>query len=265
MATNRGLRRAYTIWATIYDPMTRLLRASRRRSIGLLDLRPWDSVLLVGCGTGADFEFLPREAQCVGVDLTPAMLRRAAAKVGDRRIRLEEMDAMDLRFPDATFDKTILHHILAVVPDPVRTLPRSRTGDQTRRAPGGLGQILEPWPPPPVPASSRQRGFREVRYDGGSEFPHDPGPDIPGGPAGSPHGIRRALPCVSAEKVGFSRRISPTLGVQFHDPPRIAGGLLASRTPGNWKRPALHCVYWMPAPPAGVGGRGGEEDVHANL
>src|SRR5512137_440191 len=112
MATNRGLRRAYTIWAAIYDPLTCFLRASRRRSIGLLDLRPWDSVLLVGCGTGADFEFLPREAACTAVDLTPAMLRRAAAKVGVRRIRLEEMDAMDLRFRDATFDKTILHLIL---------------------------------------------------------------------------------------------------------------------------------------------------------
>jgi ubiquinone/menaquinone biosynthesis C-methylase UbiE len=122
MATNQGLRRAYTIWATIYDPLTRFLRLSRRRSIGLLDLRPWDTVLIVGCGTGADFEFIPRDTQCVAVDLTPAMLRRAVAKIGDRRIRVEEMDAMDLRFPDNTFDKAVLHLILAVVPDPVRTL-----------------------------------------------------------------------------------------------------------------------------------------------
>jgi len=122
MATNQGLRRAYTIWATIYDPLTRFLRWSRRRSIGLLDLRPWDTVLIVGCGTGADFEFIPRDTQCVAVDLTPAMLRRAVAKIGDRRIRVEEMDAMDLRFPDDAFDKAVLHLILAVVPDPVRTL-----------------------------------------------------------------------------------------------------------------------------------------------
>ena len=139
MATNCGLRRAYTIWATIYDPLTRFLRASRRRSIGLLDLRSWDSVLLVGCGTGPDFEFLPRETACTAVDLTPAMLRRAAAKVGDRRIRLEEMDAMDLRFPDATFDKTILHLILAVVPDPVRTL---REAERVTK-PGGHLVVLD--------------------------------------------------------------------------------------------------------------------------
>jgi phosphatidylethanolamine/phosphatidyl-N-methylethanolamine N-methyltransferase len=139
MATNRGLLRAYTIWATIYDPLTRFLRWSRRRSIGLLDLRPSDRILIVGCGTGADFEFLPREAQCAAVDLTPAMLRRAAAKIGDRRIRLEEMDAMDLRFPNNTFDKAILHLILAVVPDPVRAL------QETERVtkPGALLVVLD--------------------------------------------------------------------------------------------------------------------------
>jgi ubiquinone/menaquinone biosynthesis C-methylase UbiE len=139
MATNEGLRRAYSLWARIYDPLTRFLRWSRRRSIALLDLRPWDTILLVGCGTGADFEFLPREAHCVAVDLTPAMLRRAAAKVGNRRIRLEEMDAMDLRFPNDTFDKTILHLILAVVPDPVRTL---REAERVTK-PGGHLAVLD--------------------------------------------------------------------------------------------------------------------------
>jgi ubiquinone/menaquinone biosynthesis C-methylase UbiE len=139
MATNQGLRRAYTVWAAIYDPFTRFLRRGRRRSIALLDIRPCDTVLLVGCGTGADFEFLPRGAQCVAVDLTPAMLRRAAAKVEDRRIQLAEMDAMDLRFPDDTFDKTILHHIVAVVPDPVRALREAERATK----PGGHLVVLD--------------------------------------------------------------------------------------------------------------------------
>jgi len=139
MATNQGLRRAYTVWAAFYDPLTRFLQRGRRRSIALLNIRPWDTVLLVGCGTGADFEFLPRGAQCVAVDLTPAMLRRAAAKVKDRRIQLAEMDAMDLRLPDDTFDKTILHHILAVVPDPVRALREAERATK----PGGQLVVLD--------------------------------------------------------------------------------------------------------------------------
>lgn len=139
MATNRGLRAAYTLWATIYDPLTRFLRWSRRRSLNLLDVRPTDSVLLVGCGTGADFEFLPAEADITAVDLTPAMLRRAARKTAGRRIHLEEMDAMALRFPDDRFDKTVLHLIVAVVPDPVRALQEAAR--VTR--PGGLLVVLD--------------------------------------------------------------------------------------------------------------------------
>ena len=139
MATNRGLRRAYTLWAAVYDPLTRFLRGSRRRSIKGLDIRPWDKVLLVGCGTGADFEFLPSDPEYVAVDLTPAMLRKAERKVGERRIRLAEMDAMQLEFPNAAFDKVILHLIAAVVPDPVRTL---REAERVTK-PGGFLTVLD--------------------------------------------------------------------------------------------------------------------------
>jgi len=138
-ASNRALRRAYTLWAVFYDPGVRFLRWSRRRSFGLLDLRAGDSVLLVGCGTGADFEFIPQDVTAVAVDITPAMLRRAAAKIGNGRIRLTEMDAMQLGLPDNTFDKTVLHLILAVVPDPVRTLQEAAR--VTR--PGGLLVVLD--------------------------------------------------------------------------------------------------------------------------
>ena len=151
MASNRGLRRAYTVWATFYDGVVRFLRWSRRRSLALLDLRAGESVLLVGCGTGADFEFIPRGVEVTAVDLTPAMLRRAAAKIGDRRIRLLEMDAMDLRFPDNTFDNTVLHLILAVVPDPVRTLQEAERVTK----PNGLLVVLDKFwnrpTPPPLP------------------------------------------------------------------------------------------------------------------
>ena len=149
MATNEGLRRAYTVWAIFYDAVVRFLRGNRRRSLGLLDLQKGDSLLIVGCGTGADFEFLPADVEVTAVDLTPAMLRRAAAKIGDRRIRLLEMNAMDLRLPDNSFDKTVLHLIVAVVPDPVRTLQEAERVTK----PDGLLVVLDkfwtrPEPPP---------------------------------------------------------------------------------------------------------------------
>lgn len=151
MVSNRGLRRAYTIWAIFYDSVVRFLRWSRRRSLALMNLQAGDTVLLIGCGTGADFEFIPRDVEVTAVDLTPAMLRRAAAKIGDRRIRLLEMDAMDLRFPDNAFDKTVLHLILAVVPDPVRTLQEAERVTK----PNGLLVVLDKFwnrpTPPPLP------------------------------------------------------------------------------------------------------------------
>ena len=149
MATNRALRRAYTAWATFYDAVVYFLRWSRRRSFRLLDIRPDDTVLLVGCGTGSDFEFLPSAARTVAVDLTPAMLRKARRRIGDRRIYLSEMDAMQLALPSDTFDKTVLHLILAVVPDPVAALQEA---ERVTR-PGGRLVVLDkfwnrPGPPP---------------------------------------------------------------------------------------------------------------------
>ncbi len=151
MATNQALRRAYTLWATFYDAVIYFLRWSRRRSFALLNIGPEDLVLLVGCGTGADFEFLPRTSRTVAVDLTPAMLRKARGRIGDRRVTLAEMDAMRLGLPDDTFDKTVLHLILAVVPDAV---PALREAERVTK-PGGKLVVLDKFwnrpDPPPLP------------------------------------------------------------------------------------------------------------------
>jgi ubiquinone/menaquinone biosynthesis C-methylase UbiE len=151
VATNRGLRRAYTLWATFYDAVVAVLRWSRRRSFAVLKAGPEDTILLVGCGTGLDFEFLPAAAMTVAADLTPAMLRKAKRRIGGRRIHLVEMDAMRLALPDDAFDKTALHLILAVVPDPAATL---REAERVTR-PGGTVVVLDKFwnrdSPPPLP------------------------------------------------------------------------------------------------------------------
>ncbi len=120
------LRRAYTLWAPIYDHVidSSVTRRVRRRSIELLPDWSGKRVLIVGVGSGLDLPFLPHGADYTGIDITPAMLEHARrrAQRHDTPIRLMLGNAMNLTFDDGEFDRVIMHLILAVVPDPARAL-----------------------------------------------------------------------------------------------------------------------------------------------
>ena len=120
-----GLRRAYTLWAPVYDVLVAgATRGMRRASLARLDVGTGDTVLLVGIGTGLDLPWLPPGPRYAGVDLTPAMLERARRRADrDRRvIDLRVADAAALPYASAGFDAVVMHLILAVVPDPVAAL-----------------------------------------------------------------------------------------------------------------------------------------------
>lgn len=123
--SDASLRAAYSVWALGYDVfLGSTTSGARRRSIEVLAPQAGEQVLLVGVGTGLDLPCLPRHASYHGVDLTPAMLRRAgprAARIG-LPIALTEASATALPFEDEGFDAVILHLILAVVPDPAAAL-----------------------------------------------------------------------------------------------------------------------------------------------
>ena len=120
MPPNPWQRLRYTLWAPHYDRVTRF-HAERRRSIGLLALRPGERLVIIGCGTGADLPFVPAGVEVLATDLTPAMLRQARAHARPG-IEFRVMDGMALDLPDGTFDAAILHMVLEVIPDPVRCL-----------------------------------------------------------------------------------------------------------------------------------------------
>lgn len=120
MPPNVWQRFRYTLWAPHYDRVTRF-HAERRRSIGLLALRPGERLVIIGCGTGADLPFVPPGVEVLATDLTPAMLRQAAAHARPG-VELRVMDGMDLDLPDHAFDAAILHMVLEVIPDPIRCL-----------------------------------------------------------------------------------------------------------------------------------------------
>lgn len=118
-----SLRVSYTLIAPVYDAIVKApLARARAASLAGLPTSPPGTVLVNGIGTGLDLPHLPDAHAYVGVDLTRAMLERAARTGATRRVRFVQGDAMRLPFADASFDHAVLHLILAIVPDPVACL-----------------------------------------------------------------------------------------------------------------------------------------------
>lgn len=119
--TNLLNRLRYTLWAPGYDLIGRRLDPLRRRSIGLLDLKAGQRLLIVGGGTGCDLPLLPEGVRAVCTDLTPGMLEKARRRARPG-VEFAVMDGQALEFEEASFDAVLLHLILAVIPDPARCL-----------------------------------------------------------------------------------------------------------------------------------------------
>lgn len=120
MDPDRLNRRRYDFYAPFYDGMAVILRPGRRAAIQRLALQPGEKILIVGCGTGLDFDHLPPGLTITGLDVSPGMLQRARARAARLGLTadLHLGDARSLPFANATFDVVILHLILAVAPDP---------------------------------------------------------------------------------------------------------------------------------------------------
>jgi phosphatidylethanolamine/phosphatidyl-N-methylethanolamine N-methyltransferase len=73
-------------------------------------------------GTGINAALYPRSCSVTGIDFSGSMLEKARdrmARKGIRNVRLLEMDAADLKFPDGSFDIVYAPYVISVVPDPV--------------------------------------------------------------------------------------------------------------------------------------------------
>ena len=128
--TQERLIRTYRKKARHYDLTSRLYpvpgypqRAQRSQAVRALDLHPGDTVVDVACGTGLNFSLLERavgpRGRIVGVDLTDAMLGRAAQRIeenGWTNIDLVQSDAVDFVFPtevDGILSTYALSHVAA--------------------------------------------------------------------------------------------------------------------------------------------------------
>lgn len=121
---------AYRLYAPIYDKLFGVVLEPGRRALSetVCSLRP-ASILEMGVGTGLTLGRYPSAASVTGIDISPEMLelaRRRVARLTDRHIRLQVMDAESLDFPDGTFDCVTLPYVLSVTPSPDRLIAEAR-------------------------------------------------------------------------------------------------------------------------------------------
>lgn len=117
------MRRVWKLRARLYDVCEgSVLRRGVAKSALFEDMR--GRVLFVAVGTGVDILHFPPGLEIVAVDISREMLRRAEARrskyAGD--LQLVAADAMNLAFPDASFDTIATSCTFCSVPDPMRGL-----------------------------------------------------------------------------------------------------------------------------------------------
>jgi phosphatidylethanolamine/phosphatidyl-N-methylethanolamine N-methyltransferase len=120
----------YAEFAPLYDKVFGKIFFSRlRHVIEALDIPRGAKVLEVGAGTGTSFPAYPRHCEVTGIDLAPDMLARAQEKILENRwthLKIMEMNALDLKFPDNSFDYVMAFHVVTVVPDPIRMIQEAK-------------------------------------------------------------------------------------------------------------------------------------------
>jgi len=120
----------YSEFAPLYDKVFGKIFYSRlRRVIRDLNIPRGARVLEVGAGTGTSFPAYPRHCEVIGIDLAPDMLVCAQEKIeenGWAHLRVLKMDALNLDFPDDSFDYVMAFHVVTVVPDPVRMIEEAK-------------------------------------------------------------------------------------------------------------------------------------------
>lgn len=121
--SEKSVKDSYAVVAWFYDLWSRLTEAkAARRVLDRADIQDGESVLEVAVGTGLLFADVVRRnphGRSEGVDLSPAMLERAAKRLSDQpadRYHLQTASAYDLPFPASTFDVLLNNYMLDLLP-----------------------------------------------------------------------------------------------------------------------------------------------------
>ncbi|WP_132057006.1 class I SAM-dependent methyltransferase [Halorussus amylolyticus] len=138
----------YGRWADLYDFLARAtpgLGRLRAHAADALALEPGDTVVEMGCGTGANFEHLRERVgpagRVVGVDFTRGMLERARDRIERedwRNVHVVQADATGIEFRESP-DAILATFVVGMLGDPGRAV--NRWADML--APGGSLALLD--------------------------------------------------------------------------------------------------------------------------
>ena len=100
-------------------------------------------ILDAGVGTGRNFPFYPAGATVLGIDLSPAMLARAAGRrhLASAPVELRQMDVTALDLPAASFDAAVATFLFCVLPGELQVPALRELGRVVK--PGGTIRLLE--------------------------------------------------------------------------------------------------------------------------
>lgn len=127
---NDFVERVYEKLASVYDlTFGPTLHPGRLVARDRMGIAANDRILEVGVGTGINLSLYPKNCSVIGIDFNESMLeiaRERAERKDIRNVRLLQMDAADLKFPDNSFDIVYAPYLISVVPDPVRVAGEMR-------------------------------------------------------------------------------------------------------------------------------------------
>jgi ubiquinone/menaquinone biosynthesis C-methylase UbiE len=135
-------RDAYSRLAPVYEVWARLAESRpRRRVLELVAVRDGEDILEVATGTGVQLVELARrnpKGTTVGVELAPGMLketRKRLQSAGLDRVEVKEGSALELPFPDSSFDLLVNGYMLDLLPRD--DIPRALAEFKRVLRPGG--------------------------------------------------------------------------------------------------------------------------------
>lgn len=129
-ANTRRYDRIARVYSTL-EPLYLIFPPARRRAVAALGLKPGDTVLEMGAGTGRNFPYLAEavgpSGTVIGVDASPGMLaeaRKLIERNGWSNVELLQQDATQLEV-DRDVDGVLFSLSYSAMPEPQPALARA--------------------------------------------------------------------------------------------------------------------------------------------